>query len=165
MNLAPTHYCKTCSALWRQCDDRSWNLRSPKAGPCCDNAAMGDQIAPLTTPKEATREALPADLEALMPEPAAFCDPSNPLNGHSFAWPGTGRGFMHTAPLFTADQMREAIRGATERAAKLAAPRGVRPCDCDICDCGNSGDLRQVTDWDASAAIAAAIRSGGEAGS
>lgn len=47
MNLAATHYCKKCFALWRQCDDGSWNLRSSKAGTCCDNAAMGDNIAPL----------------------------------------------------------------------------------------------------------------------
>jgi hypothetical protein len=51
--LAPTHYCKVCGALWRQCDDRSWNLRSESAGPCCDNAEMGEQIAPLQSPAEA----------------------------------------------------------------------------------------------------------------
>lgn len=62
---------------------------------------------------------LPPDLEALMPEPAAFCEPDNPLNGNAFAWPGTGRGFMHTTPLFTADQVRAVMLAATERAAKV----------------------------------------------
>ena len=46
--MHPTHYCIKCGALWRQCDDGSWNLRSEKAGPCCDNAPMGKQIRPLT---------------------------------------------------------------------------------------------------------------------
>jgi hypothetical protein len=45
--LAPTHQCKVCGALWRQCDDGSWNLRSEEAGPCCDNVPMGEQIEPL----------------------------------------------------------------------------------------------------------------------
>lgn len=48
--MSPTHYCTECGALWRQCDDGSWNLRSDKAGPCCDNAAMGEQIKPLAAP-------------------------------------------------------------------------------------------------------------------
>lgn len=45
--LAPTHYCAACGAIWRQCDDRSWNLRSVRAGACCDAAPMGEQIVPL----------------------------------------------------------------------------------------------------------------------
>lgn len=48
--MSPTHYCTECGALWRQCDDGSWNLRSDKAGQCCDNAAMGEQIKPLAAP-------------------------------------------------------------------------------------------------------------------
>lgn len=48
--MSPTHYCTECGALWRQCDDGSWNLRSEKAGPCCDNAPMGEQIKPLAAP-------------------------------------------------------------------------------------------------------------------
>lgn len=45
--LAPTHRCIHCGALWRQCDDGSWNLRVLHAGQCCDNALMGEQIQPL----------------------------------------------------------------------------------------------------------------------
>lgn len=48
--MHPTHYCTECGALWRQCDDGSWNLRSETAGPCCDNAPMKDQIKPLAAP-------------------------------------------------------------------------------------------------------------------
>lgn len=44
----PTHQCSVCGALWRQWGDDSWNLRSAKAGPCCDNVPMGLQIWPLT---------------------------------------------------------------------------------------------------------------------
>lgn len=54
--IAPTHRCKVCGALWRfwrkeetpfaQSD--SWNLRSTACGPCCDTAPMGEQIEPLT---------------------------------------------------------------------------------------------------------------------
>ena len=51
-----THRCKVCSAGWRlnpgdrnspqgrPLSEPSWSLCSPKAGPCCDNARMGDQI-------------------------------------------------------------------------------------------------------------------------
>lgn len=46
--MHPTHHCTECGALWRQCDDGSWNLRSETAGPCCDNVPMGDQIKPLS---------------------------------------------------------------------------------------------------------------------
>lgn len=43
----PTHYCKTCHAMWRRWPDGSWNLRSNQCGACCDNVEMGDQIAPM----------------------------------------------------------------------------------------------------------------------
>ena len=59
----------------------------------------------------------------------------------------------------TAEYRLEAFAKAiAEDCAKLVAPAGNRPCDCDICDCGNSGDLRAVTDWDTSNALAKAIR-------
>lgn len=51
----PTHRCKTCGALWRFWPERdtgradAWNLRSAGAGPCCNNAPMGEQIEPMTT--------------------------------------------------------------------------------------------------------------------
>lgn len=103
----------------------------------------------MTNPKEATREALPADLEALMPEPA-FSPTKGLLSGANF---------------FTADQMREAIRGATERAAKkvpanwldsmLTGPDRVPGID--------RSDSRTIETL--LHRIAAAIRSGGEAGS
>lgn len=34
--LAPTHRCPACGALWRQCDDASWNLRSALCCGLCD---------------------------------------------------------------------------------------------------------------------------------
>jgi len=34
--LAPTHRCPACGALWRQCDDASWNLRSASCCGLCD---------------------------------------------------------------------------------------------------------------------------------
>lgn len=50
----PTHRCTKCGALWRYWTPTetggpkgSWSLRSERAGPCCDNAPMGDQIEPL----------------------------------------------------------------------------------------------------------------------
>lgn len=46
-STVPTHQCTVCGALWRQWGDGSWNLRSAKASICCDNVAMGEQIAPL----------------------------------------------------------------------------------------------------------------------
>jgi hypothetical protein len=52
---------------------------------------------------------LPPDLEALMPEPDLV----------SFSYDSTMRKYEHHS--FTADQVRAAILGATERAAKLAA--------------------------------------------
>jgi hypothetical protein len=49
----PTHRCKVCGALWREwglltAPTSLWTLVSGKAGPCCDNQPMGDQIEPLT---------------------------------------------------------------------------------------------------------------------
>lgn len=44
----PTHRCKLCGALWIDWGD-SWSLFSLYCGPCCDNAAMGDQIEALPT--------------------------------------------------------------------------------------------------------------------
>jgi hypothetical protein len=51
----PTHRCKVCGAgwrFWRQAEmlgstGDAWNLRSPTAGDCCMDAAMGDQIEPM----------------------------------------------------------------------------------------------------------------------
>ena len=45
----PTHHCKVCGALWIRFTD-SWSLFSRRCGPCCDNAAMGDQIERLPEP-------------------------------------------------------------------------------------------------------------------
>ena len=45
---APSHYCNVCSAMWRQWDDGSWNLRSKQCGKCCDNELMGDQIVAMS---------------------------------------------------------------------------------------------------------------------
>jgi hypothetical protein len=55
-----THKCKVCGARWRQFTDKSWSLCSDKAGPCCDNVAMGDQIEPIG--KQAEIEKLQAKL-------------------------------------------------------------------------------------------------------
>jgi cytochrome c553 len=63
----PTHRCTECGALWRLWLDKetghgdSWNLRSPKAGPCCDMAPMGEQIVPLTWGDLRTALAGPVD--------------------------------------------------------------------------------------------------------
>lgn len=38
-------------------------------------------------------------------------------------------------------------------AAALLEPKGPRPCDCDTCDCGNTGDLREVEAWDTQKAL------------
>jgi hypothetical protein len=50
-------------------------------------------------------------------------------------------------------------RAALDEAAKLVSPGRPRPCDCDVCDCGNAGDMRAVAWWDESALNANAIRS------
>ena len=50
------------------------------------------------------------------------------------------------------------ISEVLEEAAREVEPKGPRPCDCDSCDCGNSGDLRAVAWWDEAAANADAIR-------
>lgn len=111
--LAPTHCCNICGALWRQCDDGSWNLRSDKADPCCDNAAMGDQISPLVA---GGMTPLPPELEALMPEPAFKLTWRDDLARYFVSKPNIGN-----TDVFTADQVRQAMLDATERAAKLAA--------------------------------------------
>lgn len=50
---APTHRCTVCNGLWRYWPKRdtgsedAFSLRTA-CGPCCDTAAMGDQIVPAT---------------------------------------------------------------------------------------------------------------------
>ena len=64
--------------------------------------------------------------------------------------------------VYTADQLRAygaACRlKALEDAAGHATPLLPRPCDCEVCDCGNSGDYARVIDWDSSNGLAKAIR-------
>ena len=68
-----THICGICGALWIQwpddsagCPAGSWSLRSPKAGECCDNVAMGLQIIPLSEV-----DAFAAEIETERSEAAA----------------------------------------------------------------------------------------------
>lgn len=48
--IQPTHRCKECGALWTLhaagvvTNEPTWQLHSKRAGQCCDNALMGDQI-------------------------------------------------------------------------------------------------------------------------
>lgn len=55
-----------------------------------------------------------------------------------------------------------AVLNEREACAKVCEPTSPRPCDCDFCDCGNSGDKAATADWDASSALANAIRARGE---
>ena len=48
--LAPTHRCPACGALWRQCDDASWNLRSALCCGLCD-AGRVELVRLLDEPK------------------------------------------------------------------------------------------------------------------
>lgn len=63
--LEPTHICKDCGAAWRQCDDFTFNLRSPTACAACDNTPVGGQLLPLMVPSadDVVRAAVPADVE------------------------------------------------------------------------------------------------------
>lgn len=54
--------------------------------------------------------------------------------------------------------MSDTYSDGIEAAARLVEPKRPRPCDCERCDCHNSGDLAAVTAWDADAAAAKAIR-------
>lgn len=45
-----------------------------------------------------------------------------------------------------------------EECAKAIEPRNGRGCDCERCDCGNSGDANRVAQWDADMASARTIR-------
>lgn len=67
--LAPTHRCLRCNALWRQCDDHSWNLRSAHCGPCCDN---GDMAAAHIQPLYAAPAPQPADAQPVAPSEEAI---------------------------------------------------------------------------------------------
>jgi hypothetical protein len=58
--------------------------------------------------------------------------------------------------------MRELARtvknDTIEVCAKMIAPIGPRPCDCERCDCHNQGDAEAVAAWDRSTSDAALIR-------
>jgi len=56
------------------------------------------------------------------------------------------------------DRAEEAERNALERAERIVRPSGPRPCDCERCSCGNSGDLAAVATWDSDTARADEIR-------
>ena len=79
--------------------------------------------------------------------------------GQQMAYDGDDKVFFDC---FSADQLR--AYGAAQRlkaledAAMLATPLLPRPCDCEVCDCGNSGDYARVIDWDSSNSLAKAIR-------
>jgi hypothetical protein len=47
--LSATHFCINCRALWRQCDDFTFNLRSTQCCDKCNNAPVGGQLVPLYT--------------------------------------------------------------------------------------------------------------------
>lgn len=91
------------------------------------------------------------EFEALMPEPAAYCEASNPVNARAFSWPGLGRSPEHTAPLYTADQVRAAMQSVAkkerEECAKLCDRLGG---DIDI---SNPDDVMMCAN-----SLAAAIR-------
>ena len=74
-------------------------------------------------------------------------------------------GFVRIVECVTQPELERfaAIVAAAEReaCAKLCEPKRPRPCDCDHCDCGNSGDRAAVVDWDVSNALAVAIRARG----
>lgn len=47
--LSATHFCRDCRALWRQCDDFTFNLRSNQCCDKCNNAPTGEQLIPLSS--------------------------------------------------------------------------------------------------------------------
>lgn len=44
--IVPTHECVKCGALWQR-HRLGWSLASDRAGQCCDNEDMADQIVPI----------------------------------------------------------------------------------------------------------------------
>jgi len=59
----------------------------------------------------------------------------------------------------TFERFAELVRqDEREKCAKLFAPTHPRPCDCDICDCGNKADAVGVAEWDMHALVAKSIR-------
>ncbi|WP_375048928.1 hypothetical protein [Bradyrhizobium sp. 8-10B] len=58
------------------------------------------------------------------------------------------------------ERIEEAVKAERERCAKIAEPKGPRPCDCEYgaCYCRNAGDAAAVASWDADMAVARAIR-------
>lgn len=63
-------------------------------------------------------------------------------------------------PLFDQKAIDMAVAAERERCAKIAEPKGPRPCDCEYgaCYCRNAGDAAAVASWDADMAVARAIR-------
>lgn len=60
----------------------------------------------------------------------------------------------------SSERTEEAVKAERERCAKIAEPKGPRPCDCEYgaCYCRNAGDAAAVASWDADMAVARAIR-------
>ncbi|MCR4301608.1 MAG: hypothetical protein NUV51_08350 [Sulfuricaulis sp.] len=64
--LSATHYCKDCGALWRQCDDFSFNLRAAGCCEACNNEHSATQLVQLTEAR-AERDALATEMQSLLP--------------------------------------------------------------------------------------------------
>lgn len=78
------------------------------------------------------------------------------------SWPAEMEAMERQVNILT-DALAQAKAEEREACAKLCEPKRPRPCDCEYCDCGNSSDRAAVVDWDASNALAAAIRARGQA--
>jgi hypothetical protein len=67
--------------------------------------------------------------------------------------------FIWVANNFDMERFAELVRqDEREKCAKLFVPTHPRPCDCDICDCGNKADAVGVAEWDMHALVAKSIR-------
>jgi hypothetical protein len=69
-----------------------------------------------------------------------------------------GPAYVYEGPCPPPGEFRRGWDAAREAAALLIEPTSVRPCDCVVCDCGNSGNAAYAASWDADIASAVAIR-------
>lgn len=99
-------------------------------------------------------------------KPVAWMFPRRYGSGLSFNKPEATRDeedgpLIQPTPLYdsaalAAARLEGEIAGMRE-AMEIVKPKDKRPCDCERCDCGNSGDAASVAYWDESNANAAAI--------
>lgn len=133
--LNATHYCTECHARWRSTGNH-WHLVSERCGPCCDNAAMSEQIEPIAYRELQMEKKIKKVFEVL--EDTRYCEIPEVLS----LWQRILQALDdNETPIETAGLERP--RHGFDRDGSHSEDRYV--CDCGYDDCGQAD--AEWMDW------------------